>query len=126
MGCCWLPRFADKTRQLLAGQLPLAYRLAFGSPLGIDGYFLKHFGLVRRDFIRAVRSAPDDAALATWFLACPAVTSHAIEAWNEFAPKLGARGQPGHFIFQIVKPFLYAKTKGTGSIFEAIARDEMI
>lgn len=111
---------------MLAGKLPLPYRVAFGSPTGVDGYFLTHFGLVRRDFIRAVRSTVDDAALADWFLAQPTVTSHAIRSWNEFAPKLGAKGHPARFVFQIVKPFLYAKPRArrAATIFEAIAEDE--
>ena len=111
---------------MLAGKLPLAYRVAFGSPTGVDGYFLKHFPLVRRDFIRAVRSSADDAALADWFLAQPTVTPASIHAWNAFAPKLGAKGQPAHFVFQIVKPFLYAKpsARRAATIFEAIVEDE--
>ena len=44
-GCVWLPRFADKARLSLNQQLPLLYRLAFGSLFGVDGYFLRHFGL---------------------------------------------------------------------------------
>lgn len=124
--CCWLPRFADKTHRLLAGKLPLAYRVAFGSPTGVDGYFLNHFGIVRGDFIRAVRSAADDDALAVWFLAQPTVTLPAIEAWNELAPKLGAKGQPARFVFLVVRPVLYAKPKArrAENIFEAIIEDE--
>ena len=44
-GCVWFPRFAEKARRFLARQLPFTYRVAFGSRLGIDGAFLRHFGL---------------------------------------------------------------------------------
>ena len=125
-GCCWLPRFSDKTRMLLAGELPLSYRLALGSPLGVDGYFLKHFALMRGDLIRAVRAAKDDDALATWFLAQPAVKEAGIAAWNDLAPKLGAKGHPGYVTFQLVKFPLYPSLRGrrVNSIFEGIELDE--
>ena len=111
---------------LLAGELPLSYRLALGSPLGVDGYFLKHFALMRGDLIRAVRAAKDDDALATWFLAQPAVKEAGIAAWNDLAPKLGAKGHPGYVTFQLVKFPLYPSLRGrrVNSIFEGIELDE--
>lgn len=125
-GCCWLPRFSDKARLLLAGKLPLSYRLAFCSALGIDGHFLKHFGLTRANFLRGVRHAKDDDTLASWFLAQPTVTAPAIAAWNEFAPKIGAKGRPGHLVLLLVKPILYSNLRGRSvdTIFEMIAQDE--
>ncbi|OAI43441.1 hypothetical protein AYO41_00080 [Verrucomicrobia bacterium SCGC AG-212-E04] len=114
----------DKTRQFLAGKLSFTYRAAFCSPMGVDGFFLKHFGLSSGNLIRAVRSSPDDEALAAWFLAQPTVTPEAIAAWNDFAPTLGAKGRPGRFVFQIVRPFFYANAKSTDSMFEAVTRDE--
>jgi len=42
--------------------------LAFGSSLGVDGYFLRHFRLSLYDFIAGVTEATDDHALAQWFL----------------------------------------------------------
>ncbi len=43
-GCVWLPRLAAKVRVHLAGGMPLSYRVAVGSRIGVDGYFLRHFG----------------------------------------------------------------------------------
>ena len=125
-GCCWLPRFIDKARLLLTGELPFTYRAAFGSSLGVDGHFLKHFGIVRGDFIRAVRDSKDDAAVATWFLARPKVNESKIAAWNEYAPNLGAKGQPGYLAFRLVKWPFYPSLRGqsVSSIFEGIEMDE--
>ena len=125
-GCCWLPRFADKTRLYFGGHLPFLYRLAFGSRLGADGYFLCHFKMSLRDFVAGVAKATDDHALARWFLAHPGVTAQRIADWNLFAPKLGARGYPGFITRHIVKWVLYPKSirHPVNSLFEAIEQDE--
>jgi hypothetical protein len=125
-GCCWLPRFVDKTRLLLAGQLPLLYRGAFGSAIGIDGFFLRHFRLSRGDFIRAVRASAGDEDVAAWFLAQAGVNASSIERWNQAAPTMGARGHEGRAIFQIVRWIFYPKTilHPVNSLFEAILQDE--
>lgn len=125
-GCCWLPRFAAKIRLARAGQLPFTYRLALASSLGVDGYFLRHFGLAHQDFFKAVVRATDDIALADWFLAQPSVTQDSIESWNHFARHLGAPGHPGRLTLHLVKWFLYPKAilRPVGSLFEAIEQDE--
>jgi hypothetical protein len=124
--CCWLPRFADKTRQLLAGELPILYRVALGSPLGVDGFFLRHFRLSRADFIRAVRSSADDPDLAKWFVAQPHVGAETIDEWNREAPHLGAKGHPGRGTFLFVRWFLYPKSirDPRENMFAAIDQDE--
>jgi hypothetical protein len=125
--CCWLPRFSDKARALLAGDLPVLYRLALGSPIGVDGHFLRHFQISRADFIRAVRASANDQALAEWFRAQPQVTAEAIATWNRDAPVLGAKGRPGRVVFLLVRWFLYPKSirESTPSMFAAIERDEV-
>jgi Domain of unknown function (DUF5069) len=125
-GCCWLPRLAAKARAGLNGELPLSYRVAFGSRVGIDGYFLRHFRLTHSEFIAATRAAADNEALAKWFLARPPVTATSIAAWNELAPRLGARHSPGYMTRHLVKWVLYPKSvlQPVGSIFEAIEQDE--
>jgi hypothetical protein len=124
--CCWLPRIADKARSLLAGDLPFLYRAAFGSPIGVDGFFLRHFQIARGDFVRAVRASADDAALADWFLAQPHVDAATIEVWNQLAPNLGRKGFPARGIFLFCGRILYPHTirRPVGSMFEAIAQDE--
>ena len=124
--CCWLPRFVDKTRQLLAGDLPILYRLAFGSPLGVDGYFLRHFRLSRADFIRAVRAAANDESVAAWFRAQPHVNVLTIGEWNRNAPNLGAHGHPGRGTYLLVRWILYPKSirDPRPSMFAAIDQDE--
>ncbi len=125
-GCCWLPRFAHKTRCFVRGELPLLYRAAFGSRVGVDGYFLRHFGLSRRQFLHAVAKARDDEALAAWFLALPTVSAAAIASWNRLAPTLGAKGSPGYLTFQVVRWIFYPRTlrHPVGTIFAAIEQDE--
>ena len=106
--------------------MPLSYRLAFGSPIGVDGYFLRHFRLTRAHVIAAVRTAANDEALTRWFLGRPAVTAGSIAAWNELAPKLGLKGHPGFTARQCVKWAFYPKSVSSpvSSIFEAIVQDE--
>lgn len=106
--------------------MPLSYRVAFGSRIGVDGFFFRHFQLSRPQIVAAVRVAPDDEELAQWFLARRAVTAESIAMWNEFAPRLGAKGHPGHATFLTIRWILYPKSivHPVGSIFEAIAQDE--
>ena len=124
--CCWLPRFADKARLFLKGQLPWPYRIAFGSPLGMDGYFLRHFKMTSRRFLAGVRQSTTDDDLARWFRALPDVNARRIEEWNSFAPNLGARGHPGYFTRHLVKWVLYPKSvrQPVRSLFDAIEQDE--
>jgi hypothetical protein len=124
--CCWLPRIIDKTRSFLAGELPFTYRLAFGSPIGVDGYFLRHFRISRGGFIRAVRAAGNDEDVGKWFLAQPNVNSDQIARWNRDAPQLGAKGQAGRAVFLAVRWLLYPRDFRSPSknMFAAIEQDE--
>lgn len=125
-GCCWLPRLAAKTRAFLRGEMPFSYRLAFGSRSGVDGYFLRHFQLEMRAVVSAVKHAESDAALAAWFLRQPGVSPQTIVAWNELAPRLGAKGHPAFLTRHLVKWFLYPKAirRPVGTLFEMIVQDE--
>lgn len=125
-GCMWLPRFAEKARLSLNHQLPLLYRLAFGSPVGVDGYFLRHFGLTIDQFISGVRQSADDNELARWFRSLPGAGPERIAEWNRCATVLGAKGHPGYLTRHLAKWLFYPKSvwSPVGSIFEAIDQDE--
>lgn len=125
-GCVWFPRFADKARLALNHRLPLLYRLAFGSPFGVDGYFLHHFGLTIDEFLAAVQQSADNAALAQWFLALPGSSPERIAEWNRRATVLGAKGHPGYLTRHLAKWLFYPKSvrSPVGSVFEAIDQDE--
>ncbi len=124
--CCWLPRHVAKSRLYLRGELPFSYRIAFGSRVGVDGYFFRHFGLKKTTMLAAIRSQPEDAGVAQWFLQQPGVTPARIAEWNRFAPLLGTSGNPGYVTRRIVTLFLYPKAlnQPVESIFAAIAQDE--
>jgi hypothetical protein len=106
--------------------MPRNYRVAFGSRVGIDGYFLRHFHLKLPQLLAAVRKHQSNDALADWFLRQPYVNPKSISIWNEQAPKIGSWGSPGYFTRHIVKWFLYPKSirKPVNSIFQAIVQDE--
>lgn len=125
-GCVWLPRFAEKARRFLAQELPCTYRLAFGSRFGIDGAFLRHFGLTVPQFLIAVRRSEDSAALVQWFLSLPAVSPERITEWNRRATLLGTKGQSGYLTRHLIKWVFYPKSVFTpvNSLFEAIEQDE--
>ncbi len=125
-GCVWLPRFAEKARLSLDQQLPFIYQLAFGSRFGVDGYFLRHFGLTIDQFLGGIRQSTDNAALARWFLALPGASPPRIAEWDRFATSLGAKGHPGYLTRHLAKWLFYPKSvwSPVGSIFEAIDQDE--
>jgi hypothetical protein len=125
-GCYWLPRLVGKIRNYCAGQLPLSYRLALGSRIGVDGYFLRHFKLTMPDLIAAVRRSKDDQELINWFLSQPSVSPASIREWNKLAVSLGRKGCPAHVAHQIVCWLLYPKSilHPVSSVFELIEQDE--
>ncbi|MBE2213559.1 MAG: DUF5069 domain-containing protein [Opitutaceae bacterium] len=125
-GCLWLPRFVDKVRAHRDGRLPADYRLAFGHPRGVDGHFFRHFGFQREAIVAAIATAPDDPAVATWFLGQPTVSPTSIEGWNALAPNIGREGQPGREAFLFMRRRLYGDQPPAPveSAFEAIYFDE--
>jgi uncharacterized protein len=125
-GCCWLPRIVDKVRLSEQGRLPLLYRLSLGSPIGIDGYFLRHFGLSFRQFRNAIREIQDDEGVARWFLSQPGVNVSSIADWNDYGVKLGTPGYPGSLVRHVMKWFVYPKAlkEPVTNLFEMIEQDE--
>lgn len=125
-GCCWLARMADKVRASQQGNFPFLYRVSLGSPIGIDGYFLRHFRVSFRHFRNAVIQTRTDRDLEQWFLSQPGVNSPTISKWNDFAPKLGTPGYPVSFLRHLIKWFIYPKSikQPVNSLFEMIEQDE--
>ena len=125
-GCCWLARIADKVRASQKGDLPFLYRLLLGNPLGIDGYFLRHFGLSFPHVRQAVIDTKHDNDLAQWFLAQPNVNQDTIASWNEYAPKMGTPGYPASRLRHLFKWAAYPKAiqHPVNSLFEMIEQDE--
>ena len=125
-GSVWLPRFAHKARLSLDRQLPFIYQLAFGSRFGVDGYFLRHFGLSIDHFLASVRQSADNAALARWFLALSGASPQRISEWNRRATVLGAKGHPGYLTHHLAKWLFYPKSvwSPVGNLLEAIDQDE--
>lgn len=124
--CCWLARMTDKVRASQQGNLPLLYRLSLGSPIGIDGYFLRHFRLSFRQFRKAVIEIRTDQDLEQWFLGQPGVNASTISRWNDFAPKLGTPGYPVSFVRHLIQWFVYPKSikDPVNSLFKMIEQDE--
>ena len=125
-GCCWLPRLLDKVRASQKGDFPLVYRLSLGSPIGIDGFFLRHFKLSFRSVREAVIDSKTDKDLAAWFLTQPGVTAQTISSWNAYGPKLGTPGYPGSMFKHLIKWFVYPKSvkHPVDSFFDMIEQDE--
>ena len=125
-GCCWLARLVDKVRASQQGDFPILYRLSLGSPIGIDGYFLRHFGLAFRQFRNAVMDTKNDENLAQWFLNQPGIDTSIIAKWNAYGPKLGTPGYPAARLRHLIKWFAYPKSirQPVNSLFEMIEQDE--
>jgi hypothetical protein len=66
--CGWmhLPRYLDKIRLHLAGQLHPDYQPNFGK--GFDGAWLKAAGLTHDAFLEVVRNTVTDGQVADWIL----------------------------------------------------------
>lgn len=122
----WLPRFIDKCRLHLAGELPTDFQLPFCNPLATDGIFLAHFGLVKDEVLAAIGASADDAAVVAWFAARDGFTAEKIAAWNVLAPQIGKPGQPGERGFAWARKTYYRDNVDprVDSAFTAIAWDE--
>ncbi|PJA78301.1 MAG: hypothetical protein CO149_04780 [Nitrospirae bacterium CG_4_9_14_3_um_filter_51_5] len=125
-GCSWLARIVDKVWASQQSDFPLLYRLSLGSPIGIDGFFLRHFKMTFRHFREAVLETRNDENLAQWFLSQPGVNAATITKWNKDGPKLGTSGYPGSMLLHIMKWFVYPKAlkQPVNSLFEIIEQDE--
>lgn len=124
--CCWLARMADKVRASQQENFPVLYRLSLASPIGIDGYFLRHFKLSFRQFRNAVIETRTDQDLERWFQGQMGVHSSTISSWNDFAPKLCTQGYPVSFVRHLIKWFVYPKSikDPVNSLFRMIEQDE--
>lgn len=116
----------DKVRASCLNDFPFLYHLSLGSPIGIDGYFLRHFGLSFHPFRKAVMDNKSDQNLAEWFLDQPGVDASTIANWNTYGPRLGTPGYPGSLIRHLLKWILYPKSirHPVNSLFEMIEQDE--
>jgi hypothetical protein len=116
----------DKVRTSQDGQLPILYRVSLGSPIGIDGFFLRHFGISFRQFREAVTKTRNDETLAQWFLTQPGVNPETMAEWNEYAPKLGTPGYPGSLLRHVITWIVYPKAidHPVNSLFDMIEQDE--
>ena len=126
-GCTWLARLTDKVRLMHRGELPADYLILLGHPRGVDGYFLRHFGLDRKSALEAISNQADDSDVAQWFLAQVGITEASIQSWNDLAPNLGRRGWPGEKELAIAIERFYGGSIGEASVetvFELIHIDE--
>lgn len=124
-GCVWFGRIVDKTRHFLNGTLDQDYQRSFCNPKGVDGYFLKHFGLTREEITEVVRKNKCDEDISAWFLS-DAVRVEKMEAWNDFAPRLGMPGFEGNERLQwaLENAYTHCKDPRVDSIFKVLAEDE--
>lgn len=87
--CVWLARFSDKVRLHHTGRLPIDFVRLLGHPRGVDGHFLRHFGLMFSDTFDAIVEARDDSGVEHWFLSHHNAFQSEIKTWNHLAPNLG-------------------------------------
>jgi Domain of unknown function (DUF5069) len=128
-GCIWLARLTDKIRLHHAGILPDGYVPFLGHPRGVDGHFLRHFGLSQNATFHALAEAADDSSVERWFLNDHDAIHSKITSWNMLAPNLGRTGFPAvaelqFLIKRILEP--EARVPGIATIFEAIELDDKI
>jgi hypothetical protein len=123
-GCVFLPRIIAKARALRTGDLPPEFAGRFGAPDGVDGLFLRWFGL-SADQITAA-AASDDASVAQWFERVPGVTAQRVTEWNHMAVNLGRPGFPLADRLPIAPTSKYGHLadRGIHTIFEMLRADE--
>jgi hypothetical protein len=63
-GWHWLPRYVDKIRLHLAGQLHSDYTENFGK--GFDGFWLKAAGVTQEQMIEVVKNTASDGQVCDW------------------------------------------------------------
>lgn len=127
-GCVWLARLTDKVRLHHAGMLPADYAPFLGHPRGVDGHFLRHFGLSHESTAEAIIAASDDSEVEQWFLSHPNSFQTEIGSWNILAPNLGRAGFPmttelQFVITRVLEP--EARVPGIATIFGAIEHDDV-
>lgn len=127
-GCVWLARLTDKIRLHHAGKLPADFAPFLGHPRGVDGHFLRHFGLTLDSTVEAIIAARDDSEVERWFLSHPNAFQIEIESWNTIAPNLGRSAFPmttelQYVISRVLEP--EARITAPATIFDAIEVDNL-
>ena len=126
-GSYHLARFTDKIRLHLAGTLPEDYQRPLFHERGVDGFFMRHFGLTKDELLEAVKTSNgDDNKVAAWFETRIGNDDQKKKNWNELSVNLGKPGQPMH------ETLAWAKKKygfqcddpNIDSVFKTIELDE--
>lgn len=92
-------RFIDKIRLHQLGELPKEYSEVLGHKLGVDGTFLKHFGLTIEQVTQSV-AGKSDPELALWIERVVDNFPAKSDSWNDLAPDLGKEGTAMHRAFK--------------------------
>jgi hypothetical protein len=103
------------------------YARFLGHPRGVDGRFLRHFGLDSGEAIQSLGKTNDDLTAEEWFLGQDGVSEAAILSWNGIAVNLGRPGFPGEAELPLIIRLFIGDQPGSdaiGSFFEAIEFDE--
>ena len=127
--CVWLARLADKIRLQNRGKLPHDYVRLLGHPRGIDGHFLRHFGLNKENTLEGIARQTDDAGVEQWFRNQAGVSESIIQSWNQLAPNLGRTGWPGEAELAIARELFYGGETlqpTAQSLFDLIRIDESL
>ena len=124
-GCVWLPRILCKARLLSEGKLPDDYEDRFCHPTGVDGQFLRFFGLDRETVLEMARM-PDCDAL-DHFQRERGVGPEKIAEWNEIAVNLGREGYPMSERFRVAlsTTYRYLNDGRVETIFEMLKADDL-
>ena len=122
----WLPRLLAKARLLQADMLPDDYMLRFCAATGVDGHFLRYFGITREDIL-AIAPHTNTKVIA-WFKSLPAARLSRIKKWNTLAENLGRPGHPMADRLEYAKTHVYTDvdTSEVETIFDMIELDEGI
>ena len=86
-GWAYLPRFVDKIRLHLAGQLHADYQENFTK--GFDGHWLKTAGVQAQQIIDVVKNSITDGQVADWVAKNVKKTAAEKEAFNQYVLNRG-------------------------------------
>src|SRR5712691_5145313 len=126
-GCYHLARLTDKIRLHLAGNLPEDSQMPLFHERGVDGFFMRHFGLSKEELLQAVtESNHNDNKVAAWFEARIGNDEQKKKSWNELSVNLGKPGQPMHETLEWAKKkYNYpSDDPSLDRVFKAIEWDE--
>jgi hypothetical protein len=123
-GCIWLPRLLAKARLFKAGKLEPDYATRFCHPSGVDGQFMKFFGVSKEDLLAICdRNGPQ---IVDWLRLLPSAAPSRIEEWNRVAVNLGKPGFPMAERLPIALATSYKHLAGLKleTVFEVLVADE--